>query len=205
MRRMSWSGAATVTGLGLVLAGMTACSQSQQPAQANAPDEAAMEAAPSAARGEYLVKIGGCDDCHTPKVMTDHGPELDMQRRLSGHPAALEPAAIPADALTPGGWMAMTDATMTAWAGPWGISFTANLTPDATGLGNWTEDNFIGALRTGMHAGNGRPILPPMPWQGIGQLTDNDLKSVFAYLRTLPPVDNDVPQPVPPAGPKPGE
>ncbi len=203
MRTLFWSGARAMAGAGLALAGMTACSQPQPSQQADAP-EAAMEVAPSAARGEYLVRVGGCDDCHTPKLMTEQGPVLDAQHRLSGHPATLAVAPIPAGALTPAGWMAMTDATMTAWAGPWGISFTANLTPDATGLGNWTEDMFVGALRTGKHAGNGRPILPPMPWQGIGQLTDTDLKSIFAYLKTLPPVDNIVPQPVPPAGPKPG-
>jgi len=203
MRRMSWSGAGTMAGIGLVLAGMAACSQSQQPAQADASD-AAMEAAPSVVRGEYLVTIGGCNDCHTPKVMTEQGPELDMQHLLAGHPTAMEPAPIPAGALTPDGWMAMTDGTMTAWAGPWGISFTANLTPDPTGLGNWTEDMFIAALRSGKHAGNGRPILPPMPWQMIGQMTDSDLRSVFAYLKTLPPVSNVVPQPIPPAGPSPG-
>ena len=105
-------------------------------------------------------------------------------------------------ALSPEGWMAATNATLTAWAGPWGVSFTANLTPDVkTGLGSWTEDMFIKALRTGKHMGAGRDILPPMPWEGIGQISDDDLKALFAYLQSLKPIENAVPDPVPPAAP----
>ncbi|MGZ3446106.1 MAG: c-type cytochrome [Myxococcaceae bacterium] len=147
-------------------------------------------------RGEYLVSFGGCHDCHTPKKMGPKGPELDTERLLSGHPEQM--AVIPPPALQ-GPWMAATVATMTAWSGPWGISFTANLTPDReTGLGAWTEQNFLDAMRTGRHMGRGRPILPPMPWQSVGNLTDQDLKAVFAYLRTVPPVKNRVPQPTAP-------
>lgn len=90
-----------------------------------------------------------------------------------------------------------------AWAGPWGVSFTANLTPDQnTGLGVWTEDVFIAALRSGKHMGTGRPILPPMPWMWISKMTDDDLKAVFAYLRTIKPITNHVPDPIPPAATK---
>jgi hypothetical protein len=86
----------------------------------------------------------------------------------------------------------------------WGISYAANLTPDReTGLGAWTEQNFVDTMRTGRHMGRGRPILPPMPWQMVKNLTDQDLKAVFAYLRTLPTVKNRVPQPTPPANPAP--
>lgn len=90
---------------------------------------------------------------------------------------------------------------MTAFAGPWGVSFTANLTPDPeTGvLRDYTEEQFIRALRTGRHQGQGRQILPPMPWPFIGKMTDEDLKAVFAYLRQIPPVRNKVPDPIPPA------
>jgi hypothetical protein len=88
---------------------------------------------------------------------------------------------------------------LSAWAGPWGISFSANLTPDeTTGIGAWTEEAFIETLRTGKHLGMGREILPPMPWQVIGAMTDGDLKSIFAYLMSLRPVMNQVPQPIPP-------
>ena len=90
---------------------------------------------------------------------------------------------------------------MTAWAGPWGITYAANLTPDAnTGLGIWTEDMFVKALRTGRHMAAGRKILPPMPWQNLAALDDDDLKAIYGYLRTIPPVSNQVPTPVSPEG-----
>jgi hypothetical protein len=154
-------------------------------------------------RGEYLALIGGCHDCHTPKVFGPNGPELDMKRTLAGHPADEILPPVPPDALGPGKWGALTVGGLTAWVGPWGTSFSANLTPDATGLGPWTEQEFIQAMRTGKHAGVGRPILPPMPWFNYAKMPDEDLKALFAYLRSLPPIANKVPEPVPPAGPPP--
>jgi hypothetical protein len=150
-------------------------------------------------RGEWLVNLGGCHDCHSPKKMTPHGPEPDETRLLSGHPANEKLAPLPAGIPNPEGWIAATNFHLTAWAGPWGVSFAANLTPDvATGLGSWTEEMFIQALRTGKHMGEGRDILPPMPWFNFARLDDNDLKTIFAHLRSLPPIKNAVPDPLPP-------
>lgn len=157
-------------------------------------------AQPPAERGAYLATIGGCHDCHTPKVFTERGPELDHKRLLSGHPADAALPAVPPGVLTPDGWGALTNAHLTAWAGPWGISFAINLTPDPTGLGSWSEQEFIQALRTGKHAGVGRPILPPMPWFNYATMPDDELKALFAYLRSLPPIANKVPEPAPPPG-----
>lgn len=149
------------------------------------------------ARGAYLVRTMGCNDCHTPWVMGPKGPEPDMTRALTGHPADM--VMPPPPELPPGPWLWMGAATNTAFAGPWGVSFTANLTPDKeTGLGNWTEDMFIQAMRTGRHEGKGRPILPPMPYFVVAQLNDEDISSLFAYLQSLPPVRNRVPQPIDP-------
>jgi len=149
-------------------------------------------------RGEYLVTIGLCNDCHTPLSTGPNGPEPDMSRMLSGHPQDISITA-PAQVTEP--WAAAASPTLTAWSGPWGVSFTANLTPDPeTGvLRDFTEEQFIQTLRTGRHLGQGRPILPPMPWPYIGKMTDDDLKAVFAYLRQIPPVKNKVPDPIPPA------
>jgi Cytochrome c len=145
-----------------------------------------------AERGKYLVSTMGCNDCHTPLKMTPHGPEPDMTRMLSGHPEALKMPAPPR--LPEGPWVWIGSGTNTAFAGPWGVSYAFNLTPDPnTGLGIWTEDLFIKTMRTGRHMGTSRPIKPPMPWQGLSNLTDEDLKAVFAYLRTIPPVRNHVP------------
>jgi len=151
---------------------------------------------PAVERGAYLVRTMGCHDCHTPFVMGTNGPEPDMSRALTGHP---QDVRLPPTPALPDGWGWIGAATNTAFAGPWGVSFTANLTPDPdTGLGNWTVDMFIAALRTGRHQGRGRPILPPMPWPVYGQATDADLTAIFAYLRSLPPVRNRVPAPLDP-------
>jgi mono/diheme cytochrome c family protein len=147
-------------------------------------------------RGKYLVTIAVCNDCHTPLKDGPNGPEPDMSRMLSGHPSdeKVEPPPATGDF-----WMASASRTLTAWAGPWGISFTKNLTPDTlTGIGIWTEDMFIAAIRTGRHWGVSRPIMPPMPWMYYRNFTDEDLKSIFAYLQTIPPVYNEVPDYIPP-------
>jgi mono/diheme cytochrome c family protein len=147
-------------------------------------------------RGEYLTRGFGCADCHTPLIMGANGPEPDMAHHLSGHPANMKvtPVAVPK-----GGWAWMGAASNTAFQGPWGISYAVNLTPDAeTGLGKWSETQFVSALKTGKHVGVSRPILPPMPWQALSTLTDSDLKAIFAYLRSVPAVSNRVPDPTPP-------
>jgi mono/diheme cytochrome c family protein len=154
-------------------------------------------------RGEYLVMFGGCHDCHSPKVMTPSGPAPDKTRLLSGHPADAQLPPIPPGVLgpSPNQWAAMTNGDLTAWVGPWGVSFAANLTPDgATGLGSWTVDQFIKTMRTGKHLGVGRAILPPMPWFDVAVLNDSDLKAMFAYLKTMKPIQNPVPAPIPPKG-----
>lgn len=148
-------------------------------------------------RGKYLVAFGGCADCHTPPRFGPHGPEPDSARLFSGHPADVK---LPPPPTNSGPWFAQT-AGFTAWAGPWGVSYAANLTPDVnTGIGIWTEEMFVKAMRTGRHMGGGRDILPPMPWQSLRGLGDEDLKAVFAYLRSLPPIRNRVPDPLGPDG-----
>lgn len=147
-------------------------------------------------RGRYLVATSGCNGCHTPLRLGEHGPEPDVSRKLSGHPSGAPLAAVPA--LTPE-WPMSGSATNTAWAGPWGVSFSANLTPDAaTGLGAWTAEEFVAAIRTGRHQGRGRPILPPMPAPSYAKMTDDDLHAIFLYLRSLPAIVNKVPEPLPP-------
>lgn len=147
------------------------------------------------ARGKYLIQLGGCTDCHTRKNMTDKGPVDDPAMLFAGHP---EGVLIPPPEHQTGPWGAAT-AGMTAWTGPWGITYAANLTPDPeTGMGSWTADQFIRAMRTGKHKGEGRPILPPMPWQPLSEATEEDLHAMFSYLQSLKPVKNRVPDPQPP-------
>jgi mono/diheme cytochrome c family protein len=158
----------------------------------------AAEPSPAAKRGEYLVTTGGCGDCHTPLKIGANGPEPDASRLLSGHPEAL--VMPPAPKLPAGPWLVVVSATNTAWAGPWGVSFTANLTSDAeTGIGRWTVKQFADTMRSGRHLGVGRPVLPPMPIPAYRNFNDADLAAIFAYLQTVPAVRNRVPHPVPPA------
>jgi hypothetical protein len=151
-------------------------------------------------RGEYLVTIMGCDDCHSPKVFGPHGPEVDMTKRLSGHPKEMPLAKV--NAQDSKSWI-LFNPTLTAFVGPWGTSYAANLTSDESGIGNWTEKQFIKALREGKLKGmdNTRPLLPPMPWPNFAKASDHDLKAIFAYLKSTKPINNVVPAPVPPAQP----
>ena len=171
------------------------------PPQAPAEKAATAPAAPTQSpveRGKYLTTVGGCNDCHTPKKIGPNGPEADMTRELSGNPSTEKVAPVPAK-LFEKGWLTLANNHLGAWAGPWGVSFAMNLTPDKeTGLGSWTPEMFMGALRTGKHQGTGRPILPPMPWNWYRNMTDDDLKAIFAYLQSLPPIKNPIPDPLPP-------
>lgn len=187
----------TVLALTVIFAGvLIACNSTDNSATTtDAKDEPADVASNPVSRGKYLTTIGGCNDCHSPKIMTAQGPTVDTTKILSGHPAGSKlPPIVKSD------WFQMAP-DLTAFVGPWGISYAANLTSDsATGIGAWPEETFIQTIRTGKHLGNpnGRNILPPMPWQEVAKMTDEDLKAVYAFLQSLPPINNKVPQPVAP-------
>ena len=149
--------------------------------------------------GEHLVTICGCNDCHTPKKFVNGMMLLDSSLLLSGHPAELPAPDVNRSEMEKKG-NAVTQ-TLTAWTGPWGTSFTANLTSDPTGIGNWEESNFFTAIRHGKFKGieSGRSLLPPMPWDMYMHMTDNELKAVFAFLKSTKPVKNVVPAAIPPS------
>ena len=156
----------------------------------------AVDSSSQVKRGKQLALAGGCNDCHTPLRMGANGPEPDMSRMLSGHPETI--VMPPPPALTEA-WNNVGSATNTAFAGPWGITYAINLTPDPeTGIGKWRENDFVQAIKTGKHLGVGRPIQPPMPWQAYRNLSESDLKDLLAYLRTIPPIRNRVPDYLPP-------
>jgi mono/diheme cytochrome c family protein len=151
-------------------------------------------------RGRMLVIGGGCHDCHTPKKIGPNGPEPDFDRALSGHPQDIKiDAPFKQDPKSP--WTTHTNDHLTAWSGAWGVSFAANITSDQnTGIGIWTEKMFIDAMKTGKHMGTSRQILPPMPWNFYGQLPEEDLKALLAYLKSTKPIANRVPVPLGPDG-----
>jgi len=148
-------------------------------------------------RGAYLVNSIGCDDCHSPKKVTATGFEIIPELRLSGYHAPATAVKPTMEAVNQG-WL-LFGSDLTTAVGPWGQSFAANLTSDGTGVGNWKEEQFIKALREGKYKGldNTRPLLPPMPWFVYKNLTDDDLKSIFAFLKSTKPVKNVVPAPKP--------
>jgi mono/diheme cytochrome c family protein len=184
-----------------MLALVAGCTNSAPPSAETKPavSAAAAPAQSPVERGKYLTTVGGCNDCHTPKKFGPNGPEPDMSRELSGNPSMDKLPPVPKGVIGPDKWGTIANNHLGAWAGPWGVSFAMNLTPDkATGLGSWTPEMFMNALRTGKHQGTGRPILPPMPWNWYRNMTDDDLKAVFAYLQSLPPINNPIPDPLPP-------
>jgi mono/diheme cytochrome c family protein len=189
----------SVTSVWLLSAALAAAC-GQPPASAPAAAPAAPTAESQIERGHKLIVGGGCHDCHTPKKIGPNGPEADLTRMLSGHPEG-DTITAPYTQKPGEKWTTHTNDHLTAWSGMWGVSFAANLTPDQnTGLGIWTEDMFLEALKTGKHMGKGRQILPPMPWNWYGQLPDDDLKAMFAYLKSIPAVSNRVPVPLGPDG-----
>jgi len=142
-------------------------------------------------RGKYLVDaVAACGYCHTPRVRADY----DMNMYLAGHPAG-QPSPRYNFRMIGEGIFIVTAPQLSAFSGAFGTSFASNLTPDKeTGLGEWTEEMFIKAMRTGRHQGveSNRKILPPMPVKHYAQMNDEDLKAIWAYLRTIKPVKNEV-------------
>jgi hypothetical protein len=149
-------------------------------------------------RGDYLVFVCGCNDCHSPKRMGQKGPEVIPELMLSGYQADAPLPPVDKNVLK-NGWTLMT-ADLNAAVGPWGVSFAANLTSDQTGIVNWPEENFIRALKEGKYKGieGGRDLLPPMPWQNFARTPVEDLKAIFAFLKSTRPVRNLVPPAIAP-------
>jgi hypothetical protein len=174
----------------VIAASIASCQQASSHKKTNEPDHQTL-----LARGEYLVAITGCNDCHSPKIMTPAGPQPDPEKLLSGHPSDMP---LPAEKGS-GEWVYF-HMNGTATKGPWGVSYAANLTPDETGIGNWTEEHFISAIKEGNYKGikGARKLLPPMPWQAYSKMQDDDARAIFTYLKSIKPVQNIVPQSLPP-------
>ena len=201
MRLSQFRVAVTSAGV-LLVAAFAGCGQppASAPAEPPAATAAPLSGAAQVDRGRLLVLGGACHDCHTPKKIGPNGPEADMSLTLSGHPQS-DVITAPYKQKPGEKWTTHVNDHLTAWSGAWGVSFAANLTPDQnTGLGIWTEDMFLEAIKGGKHMGKGRTILPPMPWMYYGQLKDDDLKAMFAYLKSIPAISNRVPVPLGPDG-----
>jgi len=177
---------------------VTSCSNSSKNTAENVAEVKAVSPEDQIKRGEYLVTIMGCNDCHSPKKMGPNGPEIIPELMLSGYPSDRPVVKFDNPMIKQGFGMFYPD--LTAAAGPWGVSFAANLTPDPSGIGTWTEEQFKRALTEGKFKGieGARMLLPPMPWFNYTEIKDEDASAIFAYLKSLKPVSNVVPQPIPP-------
>ena len=119
------------------------------------------------ARGRYLVRLGGCNDCHTASYLLG---KTDMSPYLGGGEVGFNVPGL-------------------------GVFVPPNLTPDKDpGLGNWTKQEIVTAIRTGVRP-NGRILAPMMPWRGYAALTDADAGAIVEFLKSLPPVVHKVPGP----------
>ncbi|MDA3614115.1 diheme cytochrome c-553 [Polluticaenibacter yanchengensis] len=178
---------------------LMACTNDTGTKTADQPADNNIKILDSVTRGRYLVTIMGCNDCHTPKVMTPKGPALDEKRLLSGYDAS-RPFEGYDKATASSGAFAVMNGENTAYAGPWGVSYASNLTSDASGIGNWSLEHFKRAMKNGKYKGleSSRDLLPPMPWQNYINISDEDLECIFAFLKSTTPVENIVPAPVPP-------
>lgn len=172
---------------------LCSCNESSQVKQTGS---APLDSAAKIKRGAYLVTIQGCNDCHSPKRMGPHGPEVIPETALSGYPESRPLTQFDTSLAKRG--IAQFNEDMTATAGPWGVSFAGNLTSDPTGAGSWPLENFKTALRHGKYKGleNARTLLPPMPWVGFSVMTDEDIAAVHAYLKSTKPVKNIPPVPI---------
>lgn len=149
-------------------------------------------------RGRYMVNVLGCADCHSPKKMGKNGPENDIARYLMGFDASEGLPPVPEN-VPMGAWI-LFKGDLTAAVGPWGTSYAGNLTPDETGLGSWSLEQFRKALREAKYKGldNTRPMMPPMP-RHYAYLKDEDIEAIFMYLKTIEPIENVVPGYQPPS------
>jgi mono/diheme cytochrome c family protein len=120
-----------------------------------------------AARGGYLVRLAGCTDCHTPGHFLG---KPDMSRYLAGSDVGFEVPGV-------------------------GTVVGRNLTPDKeTGIGGWTLEQIIIAIRTGIRP-DGRVLSPIMPWQAYAGMGQADVEAIAFFLKTLPPVKRHIPGP----------
>ncbi|MGI9533822.1 MAG: c-type cytochrome [Thermodesulfobacteriota bacterium] len=145
--------------------------------------------------GKIMTEEFGCVDCHSPKIIVKDQIMIDEKKIFSGHPQDNVLPDFPPELVAPGKWRGLYTSSMTAWGGPWGITYSANLTPDKeTGIGNWSEENFMSVIKLGIHSSLSRKMLPPMPWNEVARLGDDELRAIFAYLKSLKPIKNKVPE-----------
>lgn len=115
-------------------------------------------------RGKYLATTMDCSGCHTPGIFSG---KPDFEKTLAGSEIGIQIPGL-------------------------GIFYPPNLTPEETGIGSWTEQDIVTAIRTGVRP-DGRILAPIMPWRSYAALPDADARALAAYLKSLKAVENKVP------------
>ena len=131
------------------------------------------------AHGRYLVELIGCGACHTDGAIVG---EPNAGRLLAGSSVGIAYSSPLRDRYP-------------------GVVYPPNLTPDPeTGLGEWTDEEISGAIRSGVRR-HGSGKLMVMSWPLYEAMSDADVNSIVAYLRSIPPVKHKVPTSVEPGTP----
>ena len=197
---LSFSRVAVPLILTVVLAGCGSKAEFEPKPPTKADDQEEVYRKYNVERGKRLVELGGCSQCHTPKIRTTLGYKPDKDLFLSGYPSDEPLPDLPYAEIIAGeaeNKFYTTDATI--WVGRWGVSFAPNLTPDPeTGIGNLTEEGFIEIFRGNKHFAEGAEVVSPMPVNVYSQLNFFELRSIFIYLQTIEPISNEVPARIPP-------
>jgi mono/diheme cytochrome c family protein len=140
---------------------MLAAAFAAAPWIAHAADKAKTADAAQLARGNYMVRIGGCNDCHTPGYASSGGKVPESQWLVG-------------DSL--------------GWRGPWGTTYPSNLRMYMQKL---TEAQWLKAAKV-------LQARPPMPWFSVRQMSDADLRAIYAFIRHLGPGGQAAPAYLPP-------
>ena len=136
-------------------------------------------------RGNYLVNhLGHCYGCHTPLAPDGRS---DMSLYLSGVPAKFAGTKV-------------GPSQVAGFPGPRGArTYSKNLTPDPeTGLGRWTEEQFLETFKHGVRPDGTRYAISPMEWNIYANMKEEDVRAIYRYLRTIKPIPNKVPANIPP-------
>jgi len=124
------------------------------------------------ARGRYLaVNVAGCADCHSTRDFTKYsGPIVPGTQGQGGFLFDQKLAGVP------------------------GMVYARNITPDPeTGIGSWTDEEILRALTQGISK-NGDTLFPIMPYPNYNRMAKEDLLSIIAFIKTLKPIKNKVPE-----------
>ena len=133
-------------------------------------------------RGEYLSHLAACVSCHTPQKEEYLGEDIPVEQLRQIGLSFTDTQDTENKLLAGGREFSL---------GPFGVLSSMNLTPDETGLGDWTDEEIEAALRIGINR-DGRRLHPLMPYPNFFNWAESDMEALIMYLRSIPAVENEV-------------